>query len=300
MPILRSGSFVLYGYTLVDHGALLDGDTQYGAGGPSNEWSWQNFNTIFIIPFPTAAVYTGPEFLDTTTEGNGWSAGAPPPGFNIHTGFLGPSLHCMPSGCSGLGMLGTVQGAGLFNKCGATGYQNTDPLLVYIELLDFFKLTINDTVGLTSGGIPKTGPWSVGSPTPSGIYVSGGYDIIAWWWTTPTGEDPTKSPCGEPQDTHLVLAIDNPGGMEKLDPNDSNAAPIVVVTTITPNHGLTAGGVAVTIEGSGFGDDATVTFGGSAATSVVVHNQFKITCVSPAHAAGSTAVVVTNLDGGHN
>lgn len=52
------------------------------------------------------------------------------------------------------------------------------------------------------------------------------------------------------------------------------------------------------IYGTGFGDGATVTIGGVAATSVVVVNQLTITCTTPAHAAGAVDVVVTNLDGG--
>lgn len=51
-----------------------------------------------------------------------------------------------------------------------------------------------------------------------------------------------------------------------------------------------------TISGIGFGDGATITFGGSAATSVVVEDQYTITCVTPAHAAGAVNVVVTNAD----
>lgn len=52
------------------------------------------------------------------------------------------------------------------------------------------------------------------------------------------------------------------------------------------------------ISGIGFGDGATVTFGGSSAISVVVVDQYTITCVTPAHAAGAVNVVVTNADGG--
>lgn len=51
------------------------------------------------------------------------------------------------------------------------------------------------------------------------------------------------------------------------------------------------------IEGTGFGNGATVTFGGTAATSVVVVNQNKITCLTPAHTHGLVDVVVTNADG---
>lgn len=66
------------------------------------------------------------------------------------------------------------------------------------------------------------------------------------------------------------------------------------ITDITPLTGTTAGGTAVTITGTLFMAGAAVTFGGDAATSVVVVSDTSITCVTPAHAAG--AVVVTNTD----
>lgn len=53
----------------------------------------------------------------------------------------------------------------------------------------------------------------------------------------------------------------------------------------------------VFLSGTGFGTGATVTFGGSLATSVVVVTSNYITCTTPTHAAGAVDVVVTNADG---
>lgn len=53
----------------------------------------------------------------------------------------------------------------------------------------------------------------------------------------------------------------------------------------------------ITIRGSGFGDGATVTFDGVAATDVVVVDATEITCTPPAHADGLVTVIVTNPDG---
>ncbi len=75
----------------------------------------------------------------------------------------------------------------------------------------------------------------------------------------------------------------------------SNPAP--TLTSITPQSGSTAGGTSVTLTGSNFLTGATVTFGTSAATSVVVVNATTITVVTPAHAAGEANVAVTNPDG---
>lgn len=69
-----------------------------------------------------------------------------------------------------------------------------------------------------------------------------------------------------------------------------------VVNSVTPNTGSTAGGTAVTISGANFFNPSTVTFGGVAATNVIVVNATTITATTPANAAGAVNVVVT--DGG--
>jgi hypothetical protein len=71
-----------------------------------------------------------------------------------------------------------------------------------------------------------------------------------------------------------------------------SAGPPPTVTALAPASGRTAGGTAVTITGTGFVNGATVTIGGSAATSVVVASATSITAVTPAHAAGAVDVVV--------
>ncbi|MGC2184979.1 MAG: IPT/TIG domain-containing protein, partial [Terriglobales bacterium] len=66
-----------------------------------------------------------------------------------------------------------------------------------------------------------------------------------------------------------------------------------VVSSVSPNNGPTAGGIGVTITGSNFTAGVTVTFGGTAATNVVVVNSTSITATTPAHAAGAVTVTVT-------
>lgn len=126
---------------------------------------------------------------------------------------------------------------------------------------------------------------------------TGVYDIIWWWWTLPS-----KDACGNVLgDNHLVFAGDPPTpDYEKLDPTDPDAHPTPVIESIEPDHGPVAGGDAIIIRGSGFGDGATVDVGGSAATSVNVVNSSRIECNVPSHVAGSALVVVTNPDGVHS
>jgi IPT/TIG domain len=73
--------------------------------------------------------------------------------------------------------------------------------------------------------------------------------------------------------------------------------PAPTVTSVTPNNGLTTGGNAVTIAGTGFLAGATVSFGGTPATGVTVVSATSITATAPAHAAGAVNVAVTNSDG---
>ncbi len=74
----------------------------------------------------------------------------------------------------------------------------------------------------------------------------------------------------------------------------SNPAP--TLTGISPASGTAAGGTAVTISGTGFQAGATVSLGGTPATGVTVMNSMSITATSPAHAAGTVSVIVTNSD----
>ncbi|MFB2584536.1 IPT/TIG domain-containing protein [Herbiconiux liukaitaii] len=72
------------------------------------------------------------------------------------------------------------------------------------------------------------------------------------------------------------------------------------VTAIDPASGSTAGGETVTITGSGFTPETTVTFGDTAATSVVVDPLGdSLTAVTPAGAAGAATVTVA-IPGGES
>ncbi len=72
------------------------------------------------------------------------------------------------------------------------------------------------------------------------------------------------------------------------------SGPVPTVSSVSPNSGSTAGGTAVTITGTNFVAGATVTFGATAATNVVVVNSTTITATTPAGSAGAVTVTVTN------
>lgn len=70
--------------------------------------------------------------------------------------------------------------------------------------------------------------------------------------------------------------------------------PAPTVSAVSPASGSTTGGTPVTITGANFAPGASVTFGGAAATAVVVVNSTTITAVTPARATGAVTVAVTN------
>ena len=58
------------------------------------------------------------------------------------------------------------------------------------------------------------------------------------------------------------------------------SGPAPTVSSVSPNSGSTAGGTAVTITGTNYAAGATVTFGSTAATNVVVVNSTTITATT--------------------
>ena len=93
----------------------------------------------------------------------------------------------------------------------------------------------------------------------------------------------------------MTVTVTNPGGQSGNLANGFTYVAPPTVSTVSPNGGSAAGGTAVTITGTNFAAGATVTFGGIAATNVVVVNGTTITATTPA-GAGAVTVTVT-VDG---
>lgn len=83
-------------------------------------------------------------------------------------------------------------------------------------------------------------------------------------------------------------------GESTPDTTDDEPGPVFPVssTEVSPATGVDDGGTAVSIYGKGFTGATGVKFGTDDATSVVVVNDGKITCVSPAHAAGAVSITI--------
>ena len=93
------------------------------------------------------------------------------------------------------------------------------------------------------------------------------------------------------------VIVTNPDGQADTLFNGFTFAVAPVVTSIDPTSGKEIGLTSVTITGSNFQSGATVTFGGRAATNVVVVSPTVITATAPFHSPGTVDVTVTNPDG---
>lgn len=74
--------------------------------------------------------------------------------------------------------------------------------------------------------------------------------------------------------------------------------PAAVISTITPSTGLAAaGGTTVTITGQNLTGVSSVTFGGTAGTSLTIISEKKLTVVTPAKTAGTYDLAVVDDSG---
>jgi len=73
--------------------------------------------------------------------------------------------------------------------------------------------------------------------------------------------------------------------------------PVPTITSIVSNSGPSSGGASVTITGTNFTSGVIVSFGGVAATDVVVVSLTEITCVTPVHFPETVNVIVQESAG---
>src|SRR5580658_1755372 len=153
--------------------------------------------------------------------------------------------------------------------------------------------SVSPNSGATGGGTAVTitgtnfasgATVTFGSATATSVVVSNSTSITA---TTPAGTAGAVN-----------VTVTNPGGQSAILTNGFTYVTGVTVSSVSPSNGAPAGGTAVTITGTDFASGATVTFGGAAATSVVVVSATEITATTPAGTAGAVTVTVTS--GGQN
>jgi IPT/TIG domain len=150
---------------------------------------------------------------------------------------------------------------------------------------------------------PVTGPTAGGTP----VTVTGGnFDLTA---VVEIGTGTATSVVITADDTLTCVTpagvagladvtVTTAGGTATLGAAFTYTAPAVpAVGGVAPPAGTTAGGTGVTVTGTNLLAATGVTFGGAAATDVVVVDATTITCTTPAGAAGAVRVEVTTPGG---
>jgi len=169
------------------------------------------------------------------------------------------------------------------------------------NMSEFFGAATN-TAPQISGVSPSSGPAAGGTAvTISGTGFTTGATVTFGGTAasaTVAGSTTINAIAPSHASGAVNVVVTNPGGQSATLTNGFTygAPPAPTVSTITPNSGTTAGGTGVTITGTNFNAGATVSIGLTAATNVVVVNSTTITASTPAHAAGTVNVVVTNTD----
>jgi hypothetical protein len=80
-------------------------------------------------------------------------------------------------------------------------------------------------------------------------------------------------------------------------PVQSEAPPVPSLGSVSPALGDTAGGIQITLSGTGLTGTTAVTIGGTACTSIVVVNSTTVRCLTPAKSAGTYDVEITTSGG---
>lgn len=160
------------------------------------------------------------------------------------------------------------------------------------------------------GGTTSASWWAPATYSNGGVSDTDGTDIFVSSFCNACGQSGAprlglvRTPIAAPLDSNnanrwleVPLGSAPMGNYEIGDLRIAAAQVLPSISGVAPSTGLTTGGTAVTITGTGFTGATAVTFGGTAATSFTVVSDTQITATTPAGTAGAVAVAVTNADG---
>jgi hypothetical protein len=178
-----------------------------------------------------------------------------------------------------------------------------------IRILEYSGADPNNPADVTTAGSGNSGNSSSGSATttnPTDLLFAATYVITT---TAGPGSGFTQrlltTPDGDIAEDQMVTAAGSYSATAPLSSSGawiaqmvafrtpSGVTPPPTMSSVSPNSGPTSGGTAVTITGTNFAAGATVTFGGVAATNVVVTSGTQINATTPTGSAGAVAVTVT-------
>ena len=155
----------------------------------------------------------------------------------------------------------------------------------------------NPTATITAPSVVISGSTgNSASVASAGTGASYSWSISNGTITAGSGTSSITFTAGSAGTLTLSVTMTNSNGCSDTKSASVTVVDPVTVTSIKPTSGSSAGGTSVTIKGTNFQSGATVTFGGIAATNVVVSSSTKIFCTTPAHAEGDVDVVVTNTN----
>ena len=164
------------------------------------------------------------------------------------------------------------------------------PMAVTVASVGPSISSVSPTSGTTSGGT---------SVTISGAgFVAGATVLFGSTAGTVTAITATSITVTTPAHAAGVVnvVVKDPSGQSATLANSFTYAAAPTISRISPTSGTRNGGTTVTISGSNFVSGATVTFGSTQAT-VRSLSSTSISVRTPAHAAGTVNVVVTNPSG---
>jgi hypothetical protein len=232
--------------------------------------------TPTITPLGPTSFCTGGSVTlsSSSATGNQWSLNGAPIG-----GQTAQTLVVTASG--DYSVVVTASGCPSAPSAATTVTVNPNPVATITAPASVFTGSTGNVASVANAGVGATYSWTIGNGSITGgagtssiTFTAGAAGPLTLNVTVTTAA--TCSASG-----NTIVTVGNPP---------------VTVTNVTPNTGSSLGGTNVTIAGTGFNAGATVTFGGSAATNVVVVGPTQITAKTPAHAAGAVNVVVTNTN----
>ncbi len=150
-------------------------------------------------------------------------------------------------------------------------------------------------VTITGAGFVSGATVTFGTAVASAVSVNGSGSLTATAPSRSAGSVDVVVANPDGQTARMNGVFTYVGSAPPPPPPSAPVAP--TVTGVSPASATTAGGTSVTVTGSGFAAGATVSFDGAAGSNVVVQSATSLTTTTPAHGAGSVAVVVTNTDG---
>jgi hypothetical protein len=152
------------------------------------------------------------------------------------------------------------------------------------------------THGTIAGGTAVT---ITGSGFQSGAVVSFGATSATDVAVSSASTLTATLPAHDPGAVSVVVsnADSQTGSVDAAFTFDGATAAPPTVTAVSNPGGLPGGGYTLTLTGTGFQNNATVTVGGTPATNIDVLIASTLTFTAPAHAEGPVEIVVTNPDG---